>query len=148
MSCPNGGRASCPPGFQSSCPDATAPAFIDTKTPYKCEGKCKFSFSLDGVSSTSITNSGNCITFSLHAPSASGVSFDGIRYNPKHLQVFTPSIHQYDSRKADGESIMVFEAPGRGYLYVCTPLEKGASSGPLDGLISMASERAPKTGAA
>ena len=146
MSCPNGGRAGCPPGFQTTCPDATAPANINTKTPYKCEGKCKFSFTFEGLTTNSISNNGNWLTFSLYGPNASGATYDGITYKPKHIQLFSPSIHEYDSRKADAESIIVLEAPARGYLYICTPLEKAASSGPLDAFVTMASERAPTVG--
>lgn len=137
---------SCAADSSSACSNATSPAKINTRTSLKCEGKCQFSYTLPNVDAVSIVNSTSFLLFTLNEGPNSGVTFNGTKYSVKHLQVFAPSIHQYDSINASAEAIIVAQAPGRGYLYICTPIELGGSAGPLDPLISLAIERVPTAG--
>ena len=137
---------SCPTNSEHSCSNATSPAYINTRTSFKCDGKCQFSYTLDEVDAVSIVNSNTFLLFSLNEGPNTGVNYNGVRYSLKHLQIFSPSLHEYDRIKTYAESILVAEAPGRGYLYICTPMEVGGSSGPLDSLISLAAERVPTAG--
>lgn len=119
----------------ASCPHATSPAKINTKTSIKCEGKCQFTYNLEGVEANTASNPGTYLNFELTSSNASA-SFQGAKYEPKFLQLYAPSLHEYDSDRADAESILVLQGR-RGTLYICTPL-KGERGGPVDELIKTA----------
>tara|TARA_Y100000389_G_C17470094_1_gene529597 strand:- start:2140 stop:3066 length:927 start_codon:yes stop_codon:yes gene_type:complete len=122
----------------SLCANATSPAHIDTKTSFQCDGKCQFSYKLDGVDAREASNPGTYLNFKLSSGSNASASFNGVEYKPKLLQLYSPSLHEYNKQRAEAESILVLESPVQGNLYICTPLETGGSSGPVDGLITIA----------
>jgi hypothetical protein len=120
------------------CPDATSPAQINTTTSIKCDGKCQFTYSLKGVDAITASNPGTYLSFELTSAGNAIASFNSAKYEPKLLQLYSPSLHEYDNQRADAESILVLESQQGGTLYICTPLEKGSRSGPVDALINTA----------
>ena len=134
----------CPSNADSLCTPATSPAKINTSTPIKCDGKCQFTYSNENTSVSIIRNGQFFLSFDLTGPSGRISRFNGVNYTPRELLVFSPSLHEYNGHKAEAETVVVCAAPGASrLLYVCSPLSKSGTSGSVDHLIAIASDRIP-----
>ena len=133
--------------MEPGCPNATSPARINTSKAFKCDGKCQFSYSGDNFTVEALRNSGTFLSFDLSGPSGGGATFNGISYTPQELFIYSPSLHEYNGQKAEAETVIVLRSVSARMLFVCTPLSVSGTSGPVDSLINIASERTPSAAA-
>ena len=129
------------------CDSTKSVANINTSTPFRCEGKCAFSFSYNTAYIDKIENAQEIyLSFAIEQNQAGMAKFNSASYTPKEVRVYQPSLHTYNrSTRAAAEVIVVHESITGGLLYVCSPLAIGGSAGRLDGIIAQCAARVPTT---
>jgi carbonic anhydrase len=105
------------------------PLNIVTNGAPKCSLKCQFYYRY-GNSSCQMSNTGTYLRIKYDG--ASDVLFNNGAYTPEEVRIYTPSVHLYSGKAAEGELIIVHKG-NLGGLLVCVPLTtKGRSTSGSD----------------
>lgn len=130
-----------------ACASSTAPINISSKDyTDDCSLKCLFKYNYPRIPSTTITNEGNHLAISYDKVK---VSYNNSDLLVTGMRLYTPSLHTYNGRRADGELVISHMDMGISLL-VCVPIvissTKTDATKTLEYLISQAVTRTPNAG--
>ena len=106
----------------SNCPSNNSPIDISAeKSSGACDQKCSFQYKYHS-SGCVVTNQGNHLSIGYDPAAASPVRYNTMNYQVDEIRIYSPSIHSFRNRKADGEMVIVHKTnQGGNPLYVCIP---------------------------
>jgi hypothetical protein len=116
-----------------------------------CNLKCAYSFKYK-PSSSSATNYGTYIKLTYDQGSVPPVIFNTVNYDVSEIDIYSPSIHQFNNSLANAEIVIKHLANGStNYpLYVCIPITSNGSTTSatqtITDIISSVASGAPTTG--
>lgn len=116
-----------------------------------CESKCSYSFNYPSTNATTITNYGSYLQFTYDLSNTSPVLYNNNSYNVSNINIYSPSLHQYNSTTVDGE-VVIRHTPIKGGnpLYVIIPISSNGittrGTQIVSNIISNASKSAPSAG--
>jgi len=87
----------------------------------KCNFKCAYSFNYQ-ESNCYIQNSGNFLSIKYDKSSTPSVIFNNDKYDIQYIQIYSPSLHNYNGSPADGEIIMTHTSNTGSTLTVVVPI--------------------------
>jgi hypothetical protein len=107
----------------------TAPLNIvkNIQTEKICKLKCAYGFTYPSTS-LQIGNYGTFLLFTPDETSAPPVIYNDMNYNVQYCVLAQPSIHHYNSNRADAELIIVHNRVSGNPLYVCIPIKNSSTS--------------------
>jgi carbonic anhydrase len=87
-----------------------------------CDERCSYSYNYD-ISTTCIASNYNTyISLSYDRGPTSPVIFNNVKYNVSNIEIYSPSIHDFNNKLADAEIIIVHTSAESGALFlVCIP---------------------------
>jgi hypothetical protein len=107
----------------------TAPLNIvkNIQTEKICKLKCAYGFTYPSTS-LQIGNYGTFLLFTPDETASPPVIYNDMNYNVQYCVLAQPSIHHYNSNRADAELIIVHNRVSGNPLYVCIPIKKSSTS--------------------
>ena len=116
-----------------------------------CESKCSYAFNYPTTNSTTVSNYGAFLQFTYDLSNTSPVLYNNNSYNVSSINIYSPSLHQYNNTTTDGEIIIRHTAvTGGNPLYVVIPLSTSGltstASQIVSNVISAAAKSAPSAG--
>lgn len=116
-----------------------------------CESKCSYAFNYPTTNSTTVSNYGAFLQFTYELSNTSPVLYNNNSYNVSSINIYSPSLHQYNGSSTDGEVIIRHTPVGGGNpLYVIIPLSTSgvttSGSQVVSSVINAAAKRAPSAG--
>lgn len=124
---------------------------ISIKNKYQdCHLKCAYNFTY-GNSNSTAKNHGICISLTYDNSSVPPVIYNNQKYTVSKINIYSPSLHFYDGKKANGEFIVEHvPVSGGDTLYVCIPIIQSNNSSTGSGIVSQiiqhVSTNAPSAG--
>jgi carbonic anhydrase len=122
----------------------TAPLNIVKKTAGRCSLKCLLWYNYTASTCTIKTNTDY---ISIHYDGSSDVMYNSVKYKPKELRLYRPSLHTFDGYHADAE-LLVVHTSSSGGLMIGLPItgnsDKNGSTASV--LLSEIIKNAPETG--
>lgn len=89
----------------------------------KCDEKCSYSFNYKTSPNCNATNYGNYIYLTYDKRTISPVKFNNLSYDVDSIQIYSPSVHQFNDNNVDGEIIITHSSLSSGSpLLVCVPI--------------------------
>lgn len=116
-----------------------------------CNLKCAYSFKYK-PSSSSATNYGTYIKLTYDQGSIPPVVFNTVNYDVSEIDIYSPSIHQFNNSPADAEIVIKHLANGSANypVYVCIPITSNGPTSPstqsITDIITSVASGAPTTG--
>jgi carbonic anhydrase len=107
----------------------TAPLNIvqNLQTNKICKLKCAYQFTYP-TTTLQIINFGSFLYFMPDETANPPVNYNDLNYNVQGCILVQPSVHQYNSNKADAELIIVHATVSGNPLYVCIPIKNSSTS--------------------
>lgn len=128
-----------------SCLNSTAPINIDSNPIGNCELKCKYSYKYKD-SPSKLTNNTSFLSLTHDGSYPEPVTYNANKYNVDEIRVYTPSLHSYHGKKAEGEIIIRHSSPTE-KLLICIPLALDSKSNQtLETIITNAKKYTQKSG--
>lgn len=95
----------------------------------KCDEKCSISFQYTTSTTCVATNNGTYISISYNKSNMPPVMFNSLKYDVSTVELYSPSVHNFNNTVADAELIIQHTSSETGSpLLVCIPImTKGAS---------------------
>jgi carbonic anhydrase len=107
----------------------TAPLNIvqNLQTNKICKLKCAYQFTYP-TTTLQIVNGGNHLLLTTDETANPPVNYNDLNYNVQYVGLVQPSVHQYNSSKADAELIIIHTTVSGNPLYVCIPIKNSSTS--------------------
>lgn len=87
-----------------------------------CDERCSYSYKYDTSTTCVATNYNSYISLSYDLGLTSPVIFNNIKYKVSNIEIYSPSIHDFNNKFADAEIVIVHTAVDSGsLLLVCIP---------------------------
>ena len=130
------------------CKNASAPINISmSKIMGPCVLKCDYNYKY-GKYTPNVTNNKDYL-FLNYSGKSDPVTYNNEKYNVLETRLYSPSLHKYNGKQADGEILIIHNGPGKN-LIVSVPFTVGGKSDlgsvQLNNLVSEASTRTPNNG--
>ena len=116
-----------------------------------CESKCFYAFNYPTTNATTVSNYGSYLQFTYELSNTSPVLYNNNNYNVSSISIYSPSLHNYNNTKVDGE-VVIRHTPvnGGNPLYVIIPLSTGGltttASQVVSRVVNAAGKSAPSAG--
>lgn len=129
----------------TACTIATSPINISMSSiDGPCVLKCDYNYDY-GTYTPNISNKGNYLTLN-YSGKSNPVKYNDEMYNVTQVRIYQPSLHTYETKRADGEILIIHNGPGKN-LIVSVPFVSGGKtdkgSVQLNTLITEAALRVP-----
>ena len=110
----------------AACTDATSPINISMNSiDGPCVLKCDYNYKY-GTYTPNITNKGNYLSLN-YSGKTNPVKYNDEMYNVTEIRIYQPSLHTYETNKADGEIMIIHTGPGKN-LIVSVPFISGGKT--------------------
>ena len=129
----------------TACTTATSPINISMSSiDGPCVLKCDYNYDY-GTYTPNVSNKGNYLTLN-YSGKSNPVKYNDEMYNVTQVRIYQPSLHTYETKRADGEILIIHNGPGKN-LIVSVPFVSGGKtdkgSVQLNTLITEAALRVP-----
>ena len=129
----------------TACTTATSPINISMSSiDGPCVLKCDYNYDY-GTYTPNMSNKGNYLTLN-YSGKSNPVKYNDEMYNVTQVRIYQPSLHTYETKRADGEILIIHNGPGKN-LIVSVPFVSGGKtdkgSVQLNTLITEAALRVP-----
>jgi carbonic anhydrase len=129
----------------TACTTATSPINISMSSiDGPCVLKCDYNYDY-GTYTPNVSNKGNYLTLN-YSGKSNPVKYNDEMYNVTQVRIYQPSLHTYETKRADGEILIIHNGPGKN-LIVSVPFVSGGrtdkGSVQLNTLITEAALRVP-----
>ena len=129
----------------TACTTATSPINIAMSSiDGPCVLKCDYNYDY-GTYTPNMSNKGSYLTLN-YSGKSNPVKYNDEMYNVTEIRIYQPSLHTYETKRADGELLIIHNGPGKN-LIVSVPFVSGGKtdkgSVQLNTLITEAALRVP-----